>query len=192
MIGNLPRNVRRLLALGILAAVIAAVGALVWLPLAVLRAQDAEIARLDVRAVELEARLRGREQLLAEQRLLERASRADQTLAQADTPALAGAELQRVLTGLVASGGGALESVQVLEPVPRLPFVQISIRLSFTSTIEALRAFLYAVERHAPVLLVHDLTVTEAAAYGITGELLPAQLYTTVEVQAFTRAQAPS
>lgn len=193
MIGSLSRSMRRTLALAILAALVVVVGGLVWLPFAILHRQDAEIARLDERTVELEARLRGREQLLAEQRLLERASQADQTLAQADTPALAGAELQRVLTGLVAAGGGALESVQVLEPVQRLPFVQISIRLSFTSTIEALRQFLYAVERHAPVLLVHDLAVTEAATYDASGDPLPSQLYSTVEIQAFTRAaQAPS
>lgn len=193
MIGNLSRSMRRALALTILAALVMVIGGLVWLPFAILHGQDTEIARLDERTVELEARLRGREQLLAEQRLLERASQADQTLAQADTPALAGAELQRVLTELVAAGGGALESVQVLEPVQRLPFVQISIRLSFTSTIEALRQFLYAVERHAPVLLVHDLAITEAATYDASGDPLPSQLYSTVEIQAFTRAtQAPS
>ncbi len=191
MIG-LSRNMRRVLALAILATVMLGVAAVIWLPFAVLRGQEAEIVRLDTRARELEARLRSREQLLAEQRLLERASRADQTLAQADTPALAGADLQRVLTELVASGGGSVESVQVLEPIPRLPFVQISIRLSFTSSIEALRSFLYAVERHAPVLLVHDMTVSETQAYDPSGQPLPAQLYTTVEVQAFTRAQAPS
>ena len=192
MMANLSKSTRQALAVGILIAVLAAVAALVWLPFAVLRGQDAEIARLDGRTGELEERLRGREQLLAERRLLERASRADQTLAQADTPALAGAEMQRVLTGLVAAGGGSLESVQVLEPIARAPFVQISIRLSFTSTIEGLRAFLYAVERHAPVLLVHDLAVTEAVAYDPDGEPKPAQLYSIVEVQAFARAQAPS
>ena len=192
MIGSLSRSTRRALALSILAAALAGVGALIWLPFAVLHGQEAEIERLDTRTGELQERLRGREQLLAERRLLERASRADQTLAQADTPALAGAEMQRVLTGLVTAGGGALESVQVLEPIVRAPFVQISIRLSFTSSIEALRAFLYAVERHAPVLLVHDLTVTEAVGYDTNGEAMPAQLYSVVEVQAFARAQAPS
>lgn len=192
MIGSLSRNTRRALALGLLGAMIAAVVGLAWLPFAILNRQHAEIDRLEARTVELEARLRGREQLLAEQRLLERASRADQTLAQADTPALAGAELQRVLTEMVTAEGGALESVQVLEPVQRLPFMQISVRISFTSTIEALRGFLYAVEQHAPVLLVHDLNLTEAATYDASGELLPAQLYSTIEIQAFTRAHAPS
>lgn len=192
MMGGLSRSMRRLLALAILGVVLAAVAAVVWLPFAVLRNQDGEIARLDARTLQLEDRLRGREQLLAEQRLLERASEADQTLAQADTPALAGAELQRVLTELVSAGGGALESVQVLEPVPRPPFVQISIRLSFTSTMEALRAFLYAVEQHAPVLVVHDLDLVESVSYDSSGEQLTGQLYTTVEIQAFTRTQAPS
>ena len=192
MIGGLSSSMRRALALAILAALLLGIGGLVWLPFAILQRQDSEIVRLDERMDELEARLRGREQLLAEQRLLERASQADQTLAQAGTPALAGAELQRVLTELVAAGGGALESVQVLEPAQRLPFMQISVRLSFTSSIEALRQFLYAVEDHAPVLLVHDLSITEAVAYDAMGDPLPSQLYSTVEIQAFTRAQAPS
>jgi general secretion pathway protein M len=192
MIGSLPAGVRRALALGILAALLLGAAGLVWLPFAVMDRQEAEIARLDQRARELEARQGTREQLLAEQQLLERASEADRTLVQADTPALAGAEMQRVLTGLVEAGGGDIESVQVLEPTLRAPFVQISIRLSFTGTIEGLRAFLYAVERHAPVLLVHDLAVTEAMIYGDDGEPRPSQLYSTVEVLAFARAQPPS
>lgn len=192
MIGALSAGMRRALALGILAAVLAAATAAVWLPFAVLGRQQAEIGRLDSRARDLEQRLRTREQLMAERRLLERASEADNTLMQAETPALAGAEMQRVVTGLVEAGGGDLESVQVLEPVVEAPFVRISVRISFTSGIEGLRAFLYAVERHAPVLLVHELTVTEAAIYDSSGEPKPAQLYSTIEVMGFARAQAPS
>jgi Tfp pilus assembly protein PilO len=192
VIGALSAGARRLLALGILAAVLAAAAALIWLPFAVLGRQQAEIARLDDRARELEERLRTREQLMAERRLLERASEADNTLMQAETPALAGAEMQRVVTGLVEAGAGAVESVQVLEPVVEAPFVRISVRISFTGTIEGLRAFLYAVERHAPVLMVHELTVTEAMLYDSSGVQKPAQLYATVEVLGFARAKAPS
>ncbi|MFO1070584.1 MAG: type II secretion system protein GspM [Geminicoccaceae bacterium] len=192
MIRDLSPSMRRLLALLILALVVGVIGWLAWLPVDALRRQEQTIADLATRTEQFRERLGTREQMLAEQRLLQRASEADQTLVQGATPALVGAELQKVLSGLVQDGGGRLESVQVLEPVEEAPFVRIGLRLTFSSSIEGLRSFLYAVEQHAPVLLVEEMTIYEAPQYDDSGNLEANQLSTTVEIAGYARAQAAS
>lgn len=189
---DLSPSMRRLLALLILAVAVAGLGWLAWLPVDALRRQDQTIADLQSRTEQFQDRLGTREQMLAEQRLLQRASEADQTLVQGATPALVGAELQKVLSGLVQEGGGRLESVQVLEPVEEAPFVRIGLRLTFSSSIEGLRTFLYAVEQHAPVLLVEEMTIYEAPQYDDSGNLEGNQLSTTVEIAGYARAEAAS
>jgi hypothetical protein len=192
VIASLPQPLRRGLALALLALLLAGLGGLVWLPFGIVRGQDAEILSLDERIAELEARLKQREQLLAERRLLERANVADRTLLEAATPALAGAELQRLLTDLVEAGQGQLDSAQVLETKDAAPFIEIAVRLSFTSPLDGLRSFLHAVEEHAPVLIVEQLNVSETLRYDSFDQAPTTVLSTLVQVKGWARARAPS
>ena len=187
---RLPSWLRRGLAVLLLVLVLGGIGYLLALPFSILAAQEATLAQLARRAGDLEQRLSTRDQLLAEQRLLERASEADQTLIQADTPALAAALLQRELSALVAQGGGSLESVQALAPVETPPFVRIPVRISFTGSVEGLRSFLYAVEQHAPVLLVDELQVAETYLYGEEDGVERRALATVASVSGFARSQS--
>lgn len=186
---GLPAPLRRALAVLLLVVLLGGIGYVASLPFALLAEQEATLAQLARRAGDLERRLTTRDQLLAEQRLLERASDADQTLIQADTPALAAALLQRELSALVAQGGGSLESVQALAPVETPPFVRIPVRISFTGSVEGLRSFLYAVEQHAPVLLVDELQVAETYVYGEEDGTERRALATVVAVSGFARAR---
>ncbi len=186
---GLPPLVRRALAVLVLVVLLGGIAYVVALPFSILAEQEATLAQLARRAGDLERRLVTRDQLLAEQRLLARASDADQTLIQADTPALAAALLQRELSALVAQGGGSLESVQALAPVETLPFVRIPVRISFTGSVEGLRSFLYAVEQHAPVLLVDELQVAETYLYGEEDGEERRALATVVAVSGFARAR---
>jgi hypothetical protein len=192
MIPTLSPVARRLLALLILVLLVGVAAAAVWLPFGILRQQDAALAELSRTGRELDQRVRQRDQLLAEQRLLQRASEADQTLIQAATPALAAAELQRELTDLVRDGGGLLDSVQVLEPMQTPPFVQVALRVSFTVQLDGLRSFLYAIEQHAPVLLVRELSVSETVIYGETDDSTRPALSAVVEVLGYARANLAS
>lgn len=185
----IPASARRLIALLILLALVVGIGFVASLPFSVLARQDATLQQFGRQTAEFEQRLGLREGLLAEQRLLERASEADQTLIQAETPALAAAELQRELSALVAQGGGALESVQSLGPVETPPFVKIPIRVSFTGSLEGLRSFLYAVEQHAPVLLVDELSVAETIVYREDDGSEQPALSTVIEVFGYARAK---
>lgn len=190
--GSLSPALRRSLAILILLVLVGGVAMLVWLPFGILRQQTETLAGLAGQIDALEARVKQRDQLIAEQRLLERASEADQTLVQAQTPALAAAELQRELSDLVRQGGGTLDSVQVLEPAQIPPFVQITLRVSFTTEMTGLRSFLYAVEQHAPVLLVRNLSVSETMVYGDADSEGTPALSTVVEVMGYARANLPS
>jgi hypothetical protein len=192
MIGSLPKPLRQAVALALLALLLAGAGGLVWLPFGILRGQDAAIVGLDERIAELEARLKQREQLLAERRLLERASSADRTLIEAATPALAGAALQRLLTALVEAGRSQLDSAQVLEARDAAPFIEIGVRLSFTGHLDGLRSFLHAVEEHAPVLVVEQLNISETLRYDSFDAPPATVLSTLVEVKGWARARASS
>lgn len=186
----LPPLLRRALAILLLVLLLGGIGSVLALPFSLLAEQEATLAQLARRAGDLERRLATRDQLLAEQRLLQRASDADQTLIQADTPALAAAVLQRELSALVAQGGGSLESVQALAPVETSPFVRIPVRISFTGSVEGLRSFLYAVEQHAPVLLVDELQVAETYLYGEEDGAERRALATVVAVSGFARSRS--
>lgn len=185
----IPPAIRRALAVLILLALVGALGFVASLPFSLLARQEATLAQLSRQSAELEQRLGLRDGLLAEQRLLERASEADQTLIQAETPALAAAELQRELSALVQQGGGSLESVQSLGPVDTPPFVKIPIRVSFTGSLEGLRSFLYAVEQHAPVLLVDELSIAETFIYREEDGAEQPALSTVIEVFGYARAK---
>lgn len=189
---SLPRTVRRLVAVAVLFLLVGIVAGLVWLPFGILRQQDTAMLDLGREIDSLEQRVKQRDQLLVEQRLLQRASEADQTLVQAATPALAAAELQRELSDLVREGGGTLDSVQVLEPVQTPPFVQVALRVSFTVQLPGLRSFLYAVEQHAPVLIVREMSITETVLYGENDNSSQPALSAIVEVLGYARANLAS
>lgn len=161
LIARLSPRHRRWLALAILAALIAAVGLLAWLPVALLQRQDAAALAVERRIAELSARLPAREQLLAEQRRLERTLDVEQALLHGSTPAVAAAQLQGELSALAAAMGGEVTTVQILEPEAAPPFVRIGLRLSLAGDTATVRDFLHAVETRDPVLIVQAMTLAD-------------------------------
>ncbi len=164
MIDRLLPTQRRMLALGILAVVVALVAAAVWFPLAYLHGQDAALAAGERRIADLQARLPGREQLLAEERQLADSMDMDRALLPGSTPAVAAAQLQGDLSGLAAAMGGEVTTVQILDPEEAPPFARVGLRLSVTGDIATVRDFLYAIETREPMLIVRRLELTNAAA----------------------------
>lgn len=165
---NLPAGLRRAFALALLGVALGAVGLVAWAPWRWVAYQEARLAELEARMAELRERIAEREQLLAERRLLE-AALADETLfVRAATPALAAAELQGVLSGVIRAHGGELLTVQVLEPTEAPPFVEIGLRLTLRSALESLVGLLHAIESNRPLLLVRSLQLVagEPAARG--------------------------
>jgi Type II secretion system (T2SS), protein M subtype b len=113
---RLPPAQQRAVALLLAALLVAALGAAVWLPIAYLRGQDATLAADAKRIAEFQARIPGREMLLAQEHELQGTLETERTLLPGSTPAVAAAQLQGDLSGLAAAMGGEITTVQILEP----------------------------------------------------------------------------
>jgi Type II secretion system (T2SS), protein M subtype b len=166
VIERLPPPQQRALAFALLAVALVAAGSAVWLPLAYLRGQDAALAAGARRNAELQARVPGREELLAQERALQEAVDSERTLLPGSTPAVAAAQLQGDLSGLAAAMGGEITTVQILEPEEAAPFSRIGLRLSLSGDTATVRDFLYAVEAREPMLIVRrmDLSIGNTAS----------------------------
>jgi general secretion pathway protein M len=162
VIDRLPPRQRRLVAVGLLALLLVALAGLVWLPLAYLGRQQAELAAGERRLEELRARVPVRDELLARERELGQAGSVQEALLAGSTPAVAAAQLQGDLSALAAAMGGEVTTVQILEPEKAPPFVRVALRLSMTGDTATVRDFLYAVETRDPVLIVRSMTLSAA------------------------------
>lgn len=182
MIERLSARDRRILAVALLGLLLLAMAALVWLPFAYIHRQDATLAGLRRHVADLRARLPARESLLAQQRFLEGSGSVDGALLHGSTPAVAAAQLQGDLTALAAAMGGEVTTVQIIEPEPAPPFVQIGLRLSLIGDTATIRDFLYAVETRDPVLTVQAMSLSSSAVEA--AEANP-QLTATLEIYGY-------
>jgi general secretion pathway protein M len=84
---------------------------------------------------------------------------ASRLLLEGETTGIAGANLQKLLSGLVAEHGGAASSIQILPPKDDGNLVRISMSLSISVNIDGLRDILHALETGAPLLFIDDVGV---------------------------------
>ena len=184
MIERLTMPQRRVLALSILGLLLLALIGAVALPLVYLQRQDAELAAGARRMSELEARIPGRERLLAEERELQSSLDTERALLPGSTPAVAAAQLQGDLAGLAAAMGGEITTVQILEPEEAAPFARIGLRLSLVGDTATVRDFLYAVETREPMLIVRRM---ELGGSNVAGDASPENpvLGATIEVYGY-------
>lgn len=182
---HLSPTARRTTALLILVLLLTGIGLLAYAPVWYIGRQDQELLRLDGRVANLQDGLAVREQLLAEQRLLERAMRLDTALLEAPTPSLAAAELQTLLVTLVKLDGGEVQSVQTIEPKPLPPFTEIGLKLNIHVALDSLRHLLYAIESSSPILLVQSIVLQSGNVRPESTE--PVVVDAAIEVMAYTR-----
>lgn len=76
------------------------------------------------------------------------------------TDALAGAELQYIVSAAVESGGGLLRSVQILPAKTDSEFRRVSVRVQMTAAIAQLAGILYALEAGKTFLFVDNLEIS--------------------------------
>jgi Type II secretion system (T2SS), protein M subtype b len=166
VIERLPPLQRRILALAILGLLVLALAAAFWLPLAYLQREEAALTAGQRRIAELQARVPGREELVAQARLLEDSMEMGRALLPGSTPAVAAAQLQGDLAGLAAAMGGEVTTVQILEAEEAPPFARIGLRLSLSGDTATVRDFLYAVETREPMLIVRRMDLATASGQG--------------------------
>lgn len=157
---DLPPAVSRAAALALLAAVIAALGLFVVLPLW----EGANSAREDLEIKErLVARMSrsvgGRERLEAEIESLHARIRDSGAYIQAETPALAAAALQERVKQAIAAHGGGLNSQQNLAPSEEDGFTRVGMRVMMTATLDEIFFVLHELEAGAPLAFVDNLEI---------------------------------
>ena len=188
---RLPRPARLAVAIGLLVLLVGLVVGAATAPLIYLAYQDRALEAADRRIAELRLRMPMREGLQSEVNLLERAADIGAALLQGATPAVAAAQLQGDLVDRAAAVGGAVDSIQVLEPEPAPPFVRISLRLDFQGDIAALRDFIHQVESSSPILFVGALAVNRPTSSTVAAEVSP-PLSAVLEVYGYTAAALPA
>lgn len=77
----------------------------------------------------------------------------------ADTPALAGADLQNQLNALIAAEGGSVSSSAFREAAGDDPLTRIIVTVRLRAPMEALLRILHGIENRSPVTLVNALSV---------------------------------
>jgi general secretion pathway protein M len=148
----------RIVVFGVLVVAIAALGALAatpWLSVSLIQQRIAQerqtLAGLDLQIADTRS-VRG-----SEHGDDEKVFRS--LLLAGSTPGIAGANLQKLANDLAVGHGSHAQSIQILAPKVEGALTHISVRLSITSSTEALREILYKLETNRPLIFVESLTV---------------------------------
>ena len=111
---------------------------------------------------------------------------ASRLLLEGETTGIAGANLQKLLSGLVAEHGGAASSIQILPPKDDGNLVRISMSLSISVNIDGLRDILHALETGAPLLFIDDVGVrSDMDSFGAADAHFMGPLDVTLQVSGY-------
>ncbi len=160
MSGNLPAWASRLSAVGLLAAVIAALAVFAVLP--AIEAYDDTDAALALAAeqttgFERVARVRSAYEARLED-LTARES-ASQLYLQGSTDALAAANLQDKVNGVIEQHGGTVRSIQILPARDDGEFRRVSVRVQFSASAESMFRAVYSLEAARPFVFIENLDI---------------------------------
>jgi general secretion pathway protein M len=175
VVAALPRPVRRVAALGLVALMLAVAALAALAPYARMAAVGQEIAA-------------AHELIAQQEQLLRAAARrpahvARDMLLTGDTSGMAGAELQRLISELARQNGMSLRSTHVAAPKRETDLTVIGVDATLQGHMEGLRSFLHAVETGLPVLFVETLSVKSVAAYQAVPQ--PVLLDVTLRVRGY-------
>ena len=108
----------------------------------------------------------------------------------ADTPALAGAELQNQLNALIAAEGGILLSAGFREPTSEGALTPLVVTIRLRCSMDALLRILHGLENRTPVLFVETLAVQSRQLRGHPQRQEDADLDVELDIVGFLAAQA--
>ncbi len=160
-----PRG-RRLLAIGILAAIIllpiAGIAALAWTGH---RHYDDALFKMTRQLKSQSSANAARPQMLETVELL-KGKDIKKYFLKGGTPALAGAELQELVKSIAEQNSGRVLSVQSLPHKDADGYRQLSATVQMSVSVPNLRSILYALESREPYIFVDGLKVTSQAGFG--------------------------
>ena len=185
---HLPADRSRRLALGLLALVIVAVIAAIAIPTWLLhRHYDTALHDYGDR-LERYRRIASTRPEVARQLEAMRARDSRRFFLRSGAVALAGAEVNEVVRGVIEQNGGRLISLQA--PVPREEgrYRQVTVSVAFTANIQGLRRILNAIENNTPFLFVDNMMVRSQVQSNFRpGPGQEPEMYVTVDVSGYSQ-----
>jgi hypothetical protein len=164
---DLSPAARRFIAIGLLLLLLVGIGAGFAAGAVAIRDADDTAAGLRQELALLARLSLTRDRLEERKAALVAAAGGETPALQGATPAIAGAALQQLVSGVVAAQGGRVDSMTVL-PAVEDPggYSRVGLRASFGARIEVLRNILQAFEAGAPPLFIPAFTIRTESSEG--------------------------
>ncbi len=188
---TLSPMISRLLAIVLCVLVIAVIGLAIAWPFGQIRAIEDEIDVARERLAAFQQRSQERDALAQQRDQLQSVDQvAGQTLA-GGTPALAGAQLQRIITAAIEDLGARLTSTQALPVEQEAQLQKISLRVQLLSDIATLSDVIYRLESQKPFIFIKNLYVrANNDSFSQKQTDKPVNLTVTFEVYAFAEGSS--
>jgi general secretion pathway protein M len=149
-----------LLAIAFLVLGLAVVGLVAAIPFVRLSWLEQTIEQSQDELLQLRKQIAREAELRKENSALAAAGRdASLLLLEGETTGIAGANLQKLMSGLVLGHGGAASSFQILPPKEDGNLMRIPMSLSISVGIDGLRDILHSLETSTPLIFIDDITI---------------------------------
>lgn len=182
----LSRSLQSFAAVGLLVLSLSAVVAMAAAPFVYLGHIDGEMADQTRELTRLATRSTDEEHLRQENDALMAPGQSANLLLEGETTGIAGANLQRQITDLVTTHGGAASSLQVLPPSAENDLIRISLSLSISVGIDGLQALIHALEAGQPLIFIDDILIRSGQSeFEAPDPHLLGPLDVTLQVSAF-------
>jgi general secretion pathway protein M len=181
------RPIAGLLAVSVLMAAVAGMGFIAAAPFVRLNALEQRIAQNQGELLQLRKAMAREGELRKENRELAAAGKgANVLLLEGKTTGIAGANLQKLVSGLVLEHGGTASSFQILPPKEDGNLMRIPMSLSISVGIDGLRDILHRLETGTPLIFVDDITIrAEQNTFQLPDPHFLGQLDVTLQVSGF-------
>ncbi len=154
------QSLSALLAAGALVAGLALLGLLTALPFVRLNALEQTIADSQAELLNLRKEIAREGELRKENNELAASGKdAKLLLLEGETTGIAGANLQKLVSGLVLAHGGEATSFQILPPKEDGNLMRIPMSLSISVGIDGLRDIVHGLETGTPLIFIDDISV---------------------------------
>jgi general secretion pathway protein M len=154
------QSLSALLAAGVLVAALALLGLMAALPYVRLNALEQTITHTQAELLNLRKDIAREGELRKENSELAASGQdAKLLLLKGETTGIAGANLQKLVSGLVQAHGGEATSFQILPPKADGNLMRIPMSLSISVGIDGLRDIVHGLETGTPLIFIDDITV---------------------------------
>lgn len=164
MMQKLSKKRQQQAAVGILSAIVLLLSASVALPIwSINAAYEARIGQLQTRLLRSQSNALADEALRPKYELLMRSQATTGHHLKSNTPAVAGAELQRIMKGIVSKNSTQIQSTQILPAAEEQGFVRVVLKVRLRGPVEGIVQSLYDIEADPMFLFLDKMSMRSSA-----------------------------